>query len=288
MSAENSWVIDGTIENFQQLVLEGSFDRPVVIDFWAGWCGPCKQLAPILEKLAAEYNGKFLLVKVDTEAQEQLAASFRVQSIPFVVAFKEGQPVDQFAGLMTEEQIREWIAGFLPSPAEDLFREGENYEVVEPSTAIEKFRAALDLEPEFHQAKIALSRVLVDQNRLDEARKYLDELTARGFMEPEAQQVQNELDVRENAEEAGDLVEARAAAEANPDNIDLQIKLADALAVAGKLEEAFEICLTIISRDKSSDAATTAKETLIKLFDMAGPSSELVSTYRRKLATLLY
>ncbi|MCA9040634.1 MAG: thioredoxin [Planctomycetaceae bacterium] len=285
---DTNWVIEGDIETFQQVVLEGSFDRPVVIDFWAGWCGPCKQLAPILEKLAAEYNGKFLLVKVDTEAQPQLAASFRVQSIPYVVAFKEGQPVDQFAGLLSEEQVREWLAGFLPSPAEELVREGENYEVIEPATAIEKFRAALDLEPEFHRAKILLARLLVEQNRLDEARKYLDELASRGYLEPEAQQVQNELEIRANAEEAGDLKDARAAAEAAPDNVELQIKLADVLAVSGKLEEAFQICLDIVSKDKSSEEATKAKETLIKMFDMAGSSSELVSTYRRKLTTLLY
>lgn len=288
MSEQSEWIVDGTVENFQQVVVDGSMDRLIVIDFWAEWCGPCKQLAPILEKLAVDYAGKFMLVKVDTEAQQQLAAAFGVQSIPFVVAFLNGQPVSQFAGVKPEEEIKEWLKPLLPSPVDLLYDEGQKLEVVDPLNALQKLQEALELEPEHAPSKILMARILTEQNRLDEARKQLESLQARGYLEPEAQQILSQLEVREAAGEAGDVTQAREAAAADPENVELQLQLADTLAVAGKFEEAFQICLDWVEKDKYGENATQAKETMVKLFDMAGPSSELVSTYRRKLATMLY
>ena len=123
MSAANPFVIDVSMATFQNDVVQKSMETPVVIDFWAPWCAPCKQLGPILEKLAAEFGGKFILAKVNTDDEPQIAQAFGVQSLPTVFGLVQGNPVDQFVGLMSEEQIRTWLAPMIPSPAQILARE---------------------------------------------------------------------------------------------------------------------------------------------------------------------
>lgn len=285
--AESQWIVDVTDENFETVVLAGSSQRPVVIDFWAEWCGPCKQLAPTLEKLAAEFNGKFLLAKVDVENAQQVAGMFRVSSIPMVVAMMDGQPVNQFAGALPEEQIREWLATFLPSPAQQLFEEGTQLEAEDAQAAEQKYRAALELEPEAGAIKAAIARTLLAQGRMDECQRLIDELEARGFLEPEAERVKSELELQSVVEEAGDVVEARAASEAAPDDLSLKLKLAEALIGAKKYQEALQLSLEVVQADRSGVGAE-AKDVMVHLFDKLGPTSELTGEFRRKLATALY
>lgn len=286
MASASPWIRETTSATFQEDVVDQSMERPVVVDFWAPWCGPCRELGPILEKLAIEYNGRFALVKIDTEKARDLAAAFRVQSIPFVVAVSEGRPIHQFNGLMPEPQLREWLQSILPSPVEELFKKGQQSEESNPSEAERCYREALQLES--HDViKIALARVLLHQGRDDEVRPILQELEARGFLEPDAQRVKNELEIRAAAGEAGSIREARAAVAAHPEDLSLQIQLADVLAVERKFKDALETCLAVVAKDKAG-VGVQAKETMVKIFDMMGPASELTGEYRRKLATLLY
>lgn len=283
----SAWIKDSTAATFQADVLQKSLEVPVVVDFWGPSCQPCKQLAPILEKLANEYAGKFLLVKVNIEAEPQLADYFGIQSIPLVVAFSEGQPVNQFAGLVPEPQLRQWLATFLPSAAQSAMMEGMKLEETDPAGAEAKFREALNLEPKADVLKIALARVIMAQNRDEEARRLIEQLEERGFLEPEAQAIKDELEVRATAAESGGVEEARRTATANPNDLSLQIALADALAVSGKHTEALEICLSLIARDKAG-IGPTAKDTMVKILGMLGTASELAGEYRRKLATAWY
>jgi putative thioredoxin len=285
--ANSPWIKDSTAATFEADVIRKSFELPVVVDFWAPWCQPCKQLGPILEKLATEYAGRFLLVKVNVEVEQQIAAAFGIQSIPLVVAFREGQLVNEFAGLLPEPQLRQWFDTFLPSAAETLRREGEKLEASNPQAAETKYREALNLEPNADAIKIALARVILAQNRDEEASRLIAQLEERGFLEPEAQAVKDQLEVRATAAESGGVEEARRAAAANPQDLSLQIALADALAVAGKYTEALELCLSLIARDKAG-IGPTAKETMVKILGMLGTSSELAAEYRRKLATAWY
>jgi putative thioredoxin len=281
------WIIETTKDTFEKDVIERSMQLPVIVDFWATWCGPCQELGPTLEKLTREANGKFVLVKVDVDKNQEIAGWFGVQQIPAVFAIVNGQPVDQFMGNLPEEEIRPWINQFLPSPAESLVMEAMALESSNSAEAIEKYQAALELQPDMPAASIGMTRSLVAQHKDDEAKAVIAQLEKRGFLEPEAQQLKTELELRAAALESGGVGAARAAAAANPENLDLQIQLAEALAAAHAYPEALEICLTLVKQHKAT-MGDKAKNTMVQIFTVLGASSELAQQYRRKLSTAFY
>jgi len=287
MTAASPHVINIRTDRFQQDVVDSSMKVPVVLDFWAPWCEPCRQLAPLLEKLAVEYNGRFILGKIDIDEEQQLAAAFRIQSIPMVVAFVEGRPVDQFMGLLPEAELRQWLDNLMPSPAQVLLQEGLALEDTDPRAAESKYREALDLMPDEVVLQIRLAKVILAQNRFDECQSILKKLEERGFLEPDAERIKSELELRMTAAESGGVDEARQAAAANPADLTLQVQYADALAVAHQYRPALDLLLGIVEQDFGEGRAA-AKSAMVKIFDMLGPASELTGEYRRKLATALY
>ena len=287
MSAASPFVINVTMATFQNDVVQKSMETPVVIDFWAPWCNPCKQLAPILEKLAVEFGGKFILAKVNTDEEPQVAQAFGIQSLPTVFALVQGQPVDQFVGMMTEEQIRQWLTPLLPSPAQILAQEAMALTETDPKAAEAKYREALILVPGEDSLKICLANVVLKQGRLEEVSSILEALAARGFLEPEAERIKSELELRLAAAESGGVDEARKAADADPNNLILRIRLADAYAAVSQHRKALEICLEIVKQD-FGEPRNEAKTTMVKIFDVLGPASELTGEFRRQLATALY
>ena len=168
-----------------------------------------------------------------------------------------------------------------------LLQEGQILEDSDLASAEIKYKEALGLEPANDVIKLRMAAVLAKQSRFDESAHIIEELEKRGFLEPEAEQIKSQLELQAAAEEAGGVEAARAALEADPENADLKIGLADALAISNKHEEALEICLSVIEQDKTG-AGVEAKATMLRIFDILGPQSALVSTYRRRLATLLY
>lgn len=281
-------IISTTMETFRQDVIEQSQVRPVVVDFWAEWCGPCKQLVPLLEKLANEAKGAFCLVKVNVDECAEIAGAFGVQSIPTVVAMVDGQPVSQFTGLKTEEQLQGWLKGLLPSPAIEAYEQGQQHEAdgaIELAEA--SYRKAAELEPEEAVFRIAHARVLIELNRDQESREILDELNKRGFLEPDAQALVTQLEFRSQVEESGGVVEARKALDANPDDLTLQLKLAEAWGADSRFEEACKLLLEIVQKDRSG-VGVQAKEVMVGLLTVMGAKSKLAAEYRRKLATAFY
>jgi len=205
MSSQNPAIVDATLETFAADVIEKSRSVPVVVDFWAPWCQPCLMLAPILEELAAEYGGRFCLVKVNTEENPQLAYQFGVQSIPYVAAFRDGNLVHEFAGALPESHVRRWLDLIVPSPADALVVEAEKLESQDLPAAEQRVREALQLDPDLPAARIALARVVLRAGRRSEAEQIIADLERRGFLEPEAQRVKSELEVTAAARESSPL-----------------------------------------------------------------------------------
>jgi putative thioredoxin len=282
----SSFVIEVTAQNFEQDVIERSHSVPVVIDFWAAWCGPCRMLGPVLEKLAREYNGKFLLVKIDTDAESELALQFGVRSIPAVFAVRDGKAVDGFVGVQPESVIRTWIDRLLPTPAETLAGEARRLEQSDPKTAEEKYSAAVALDPGLTGAQTGLARIALEQGRLDEAQARILGLERQGFLEPEAEKVKAELTLRLQAGPVGSVEAARAALAANPDDLTLKLQLSEALAATHQYADALALCLELVERDRKG-IGEKARQTMLAIFQLLPPGSELVSEYQRQLSLVL-
>ena len=253
------WIVATTRETWQSDVFERCRQHPVVVDFWADWCQPCRILAPILEKLAIEYDGAFVLVKANTEQLPEAAAQFGVQSIPAVYGLRDGEVRDFFVGLLPEPQIRGWLDRLLPSAAEKMTIEAQELAIADAAAAEAKFCEAIQLEPNLAAAQIGLAQLLLEQDRLDECAKAIEQLQKRGFLEPEAEKIKAALGLRQQADRAGDLETCRAAATQKPDDVSLRLRLAETLAAAQEYEEALEIGLGIVVADRHGLAKKLGK-----------------------------
>jgi len=281
-----SFVIEATAENFQQDVIERSRSVPVVIDFWATWCGPCLVLGPVLEKLAREYDGKFVLARVDTDRETDLALQFGVRSIPAVFGVRDGKAVDAFVGVQPETAIKTWIDRLLPTPAETLATQARGLEQSDPRAAEEKYSAALSLDPELPGAQAGLARIALEQGRFEDAQAQILGLERRGFLEPDAEKIKAELMLRLQARPAGTVDAARAALAANPDDLKLKFQLAEALAAAGQYADALALCLELVERDRKG-IGEQARQTMVAIFQLLPPESELVTETQRQLSLAL-
>lgn len=287
MDTPSPWIIEANRESFEQDVIERSRTVPVVVDFWASWCQPCRMLGPMLERLAEQYQGQFVLVKADTEELPDVAAAFGVQSIPAVFALRDGHLVDQFVGVLPEPQLRAWLERILPTESETLSAQAAALERTDPQAAEAKYREALAAQPNDLAARVGLARVLVTQDRIDEAEQVIEELAGTGALDAEGQRVQAEIRLRREASQIGGVEQTRAAAAADPGNLELQWNLARALVAAGQHEEALQVCLRLVERDRRG-FGERARALMVDVFHLLGPESPLANDYRRKLAMALY
>lgn len=287
MADQVPWIIEATDDSFERDVLERSAQLPVVVDFWAPWCGPCRALAPLLEQLAAEHAGRFLLAKVNVDECPLLASEFRVQSIPHVVAIRDRQLVDGFLGALPEKSLREWLARILPSEADRLVEEGRALAATDPDEAARRFRQALQHDPAHAGAKTFLARLLLQQERLEEAAALIDELEQRGYLEPEAQRLKADLELQRRAAATGGLAAARQACLEDPGNLAKRLQLAEALAAEREHREALDVCLDVIARDRG-EWRGQARDVAVRILNLTDVDPELVADYRRKLASALY
>lgn len=256
-------VIDATDQDFMQSVVEASKERPVVVDLWASWCGPCRTLGPILEKVAEDHGGEFLLAKLDVDANPYTAGQFGVQSIPTVVAFKDGRPVDGFVGAIPEPMVREFVGKLLPTEAD---REAQEALAEEQEGDLDdaeaKYREALDADAKNRDARLGLGRVLVETLRDDEAREVLMPL----LPDADGERLLATIEVRSwgSATEAGTLASAKR------------------LAAKGQYREALDGMLGALRDDPD------ARQAMVEVFSVLGDDDPLVPEYRRRLANALY
>lgn len=256
-------VVEVTDQDFLQTVVEESKRRPVVVDLWATWCAPCRTLGPILEKVAEERGGEFLLAKLDVDANPYTAGQFGVQSIPTVVAFKDGKPVDGFVGAIPEPMVKEFIDKILPTEADNEAQEALGEELQgDLDDAEAKYREALVADPDNRAARLGLGRVLAETGRDAEARELLMPL----LPDPEAERVLAMLEVRSwaSTSEPGTLASAKR------------------LAAQGKYKEALDGMLGALRDDPD------ARQAMLDVFAVLGEDDPLVAEYRRRLANALF
>ncbi|WP_138378996.1 thioredoxin [Luteithermobacter gelatinilyticus] len=283
---------DSTISGFMKDVIETSQQVPVLVDFWAPWCEPCKALTPTLEQVVKEAKGAVRLVKINIDENQQLAAQMQIRSVPTVVMFSGGRPVDAFAGALNADQIRQFIARFVgevgPSPEEQLLEQAAMLkEQGDLENAGALYSQLLQSDPEHAGAIAGLAKVLIQMGDLENARNVLSSAPAEQENNAEILSARRELEMAEQAAELGDVTELEAKLFENPENHQARFDLALALWAQQRREEAGEQLLEIIRRDRSWNE-DGARQQLVKFFEIAGPADPFTVKMRQKLSSLLF
>jgi putative thioredoxin len=275
---------DVTEADFESAVLERSMQVPVLLDCWAPWCGPCRALGPVLEKLAVEYGGEFVLARLNTDEAPQIAAALRMRSIPLVVLFVGGRPVDQFLGALPEGQVRAFLDKHLQpqaSPVDQL--RAEAAAAADEDTALALLQEALDIEPGHPEATLDLAERLIAGGDLEAARACLDSLPAEALGSRYAALL-GRIELATNRP-AGDAAALRARIQADPKDHEARLSLAALLAFEGDFGAAFDQLLDIVLRDKG-EYREQARKQLVEWFEVC-PDPETVSRGRRYLGMYL-
>ena len=280
-------VLETTAESFDQDVIQPSYSTPVVVDFWAAWCGPCRRLAPLLERMAEEHAGAFRLVKADVDQLPQHAAAFGVQGIPAVYALRDGQVVDSFSGLLTEAQLKEWIKSVLPTEADQLLRLAQASEAVDPADAERLYRQAVMLSPKSAEAKIGLARVLNALGDTATSRQVLAELEARGYLEPEAEKLKAQLELSGHHRSSSDIEKLERTVATSPSDLPAKWQLAEALLADGKYEDGLRYAVEVVEQAQG-DLREAARARMVDAFRVLGDDHPLTSSFRRQLTLALY
>jgi putative thioredoxin len=283
----SEFIVNIDESNAAALLIEESHKRPVVVDFWADWCEPCKVLMPLLESIAAEYQGAFLLAKVNADEQQGIAQQFGVRSLPTVMVIQEGQPVDGFAGAQTEPFIREMLEKYLPKPWDGLLQMGlEAMAAGDLQQAITPLRQAWEDSNKRHDIAMAYAQCLIESLRLDEAEALLDDVRMAD-QDAAYEQLRAQLEIKREAAKSPEIEALETQLEAHPDDLDVRHQLGVQYTDSGQFREGMEHFITILRRELDhGDGAT--KRLLLDTIAALGKGDPLAVEYQRKLYSLLY
>ena len=283
----SAYSFDTATETFENDVLKVSERVPVLVDFWAPWCAPCRALKPILEKLAAEYQGKFVLAKVNSDAQPQLSARFGVRGIPNVKAFVDGKLADEFTGALPESGVRAFVERLVPTPGEKLRRTAQLLLSQGDFDEAERhLRSALALEPENRPVRLDLVELLLAKNGQAEAEALMAPIPERERDE-RADRILSALALWKKSQELPALAELEATLAANPDDLPARLALGERLIAEQRFEPAFAALLEVVRRDRGA-LRSSAHKRMVVAFELAWEQPDLVSTYRKLLGSALY
>ena len=280
-------IVDIDESNAAQYLIEESMQRPVVIDFWADWCGPCKSLTPIMEQLAQEYAGAFLLAKVNADEQQMISQQFGVRSLPTVMVMKDGQPVDGFAGAQPESAVREMLEKYLPSPfAAVLDEAAAKLEGGDAAGAVALLRGAYEDSAQRHDIAMMYAHALIEARRFDDAQVLLDAVAP---LDRDAAYEQNvaQLNLAREAARSPELVALEEKLAADPENLDVREQLAVQYSAAGQYREALESFMAVLEVDKDHNDGATRKALLDTIASL-GKGDPLAVEYQRRLFSILY
>ena len=274
-------------EAFERDVLQASQKVPVLVDFWAPWCAPCRVLKPILDKLAGEYQGKFLLAKVNSDEHPQLSAQFGVRGIPNVKAFVDGKLADEFTGALPESGVRAFIDRLIPTPGEKL-RRGVRALVNQGDfdAAERHLRSALELEPANHEVRLDLVELLLAKNSHAEADEMFAPIPERERDE-RAERLYSVISLWKKSRQLPPIEELRAKLAADPDDLHARLSLGERLIADGRFEPALAALLEVVRKDRGA-LRSDARKLMVEVFKLAQDQADLVSEYRKLLAGALY
>jgi putative thioredoxin len=266
---------------FPQEVLQRSRELPVVVDFWATWCQPCLILSPALERVTEAADGAFDLVKVDVDANQDLARQYGVQGIPTVIAFRDGEEVSRFTGALPERAVTEWVGSILPDEYDLMVDRARSARLEDDDTTAEHlYRQVLDARPDHSEAGTSLAAMLIDRGETEEA------LGVLGRLVPDAEVERLQAAARVKAASGLDVTALQAKVDAEPDNGRARLELARALAARAEYEPALDQLLAEVRR--KSELKDEARTAMLDIFEILGPDHPLTTTYRRQLASALY
>ena len=280
-------VVDIDQNNAQQYLIDESFNRPVVVDFWADWCAPCKQLMPLLEKLADEYAGAFLLAKINADEQQGISQQLGVRSLPTVMVFKDGQPVDGFAGAQPETAVREMLQKHLPSPWDAKIAEAtELLDQGDTSGALALLRSAWEESNKVLEITLAYAGALVEGNRLDEAEEVLKEvrLVDRDALH---EQLMAQIELKREAGKSPEIEALESELASDESNHSVRVKLAVQLTTGAHYRDALEHLLVVLRADRDWNNGE-AKRLYLDTIASIGKGDPLAAEYQRKLFSILY
>jgi putative thioredoxin len=280
-------IVDITLENAKELLIEESFKRPVVVDFWADWCAPCKSLMPVLEKIANEYAGAFLLAKVDTEEQHMISAQFGIRSLPTVMVIKDGQPVDGFMGALPEIQVREVLEKYLPKPWEKPLEEAKALiDEQKYQEALPLLRQAYDESKGLAAIACLIAQCHIEMNRLDNAEAILAGIKMAD-QDAFYEQLQAQILLKKEAAKTPELAALEAAFADKPDDLNIRYSLALQLNNESQHREALTHLLEILRLDRNF-AEGAVRKSFNDIVAALGKGDVLAIEFQRKLFTLLY
>ena len=285
---ESPYIHNVSMQNFQNLVLENSINKPVLVDFWADWCEPCKSIMPMLAKLAEEYAGKFELAKVDADAEQELAGHFGIKSLPTMKLFFKGQMVDEITGAVPESEIRAMLDKHIVSETDQFMQAAMlAYQQGQSEQALGMLNHALTNDPDNPDLKIKIAQLVHTEGDSDSAITLLDSLDEEGSKKDEAIQLRAEINLAKQIADLPDLAEIEQRLQQNPSDLEALQQKSRHLTAQGDFENAMECLLTIMRTDRGyeEDAGRTG---LIEIFDMLGGEHPVVQKYRRKMFTLLH
>jgi len=282
----NQWTIEVSEAEFEAAVLDRSTEVPVLVDFWAPWCGPCRVLGPVLEKLAAEYAGDFILAKVNVDESPSLAGALGIQGIPAVKLFRDGDIASEFTGALPEPEVREFLSRFLPSVADKRAQHAAQLEQEGKGTQAKTiYQEILDSDPNHAKALLGMGRLLMNEGDGTGALERLEQVSLVAEERKEADRLIARIKLQEGG--AQDVAALQARVKVEPNNLEARFELAQALAGMEKYEEALTEFLTIVKTDRGFQD-DGGRKAMVQIFEVLGSDHPLTDRFRSELASVLF